>query len=280
VRADTEQKKHNSGFVIIRLAYSGMARQKQPPTVAPSLPADRAVPILENLIAQADAVLKDTTGAMRQQWVPTAKGALIAALGNQHSNVEAFVSAEQGGIYLMGMTDADIRAQNDDLLRQMTAVLKSTVEQLRWQLPDPTQVFLPAGSSHDAYIGIRKIIQLATTEILIVDTYVDETLWQLLTNVPPTTKIRVMTMQMKGDFTLEGRKFATQHGNTIEVRQTKAYHDRFIIVDSGRVWHLGASIKDAGHKAFGMSEFVSPVISGGVKSDVENTWSAAALIPL
>lgn len=76
-------------------------------------------------------------------------------------------------------------------------------------------MFLPAGSAHDAYIEIRKIIQLATTEILIVDSYVDGTLWQQLTNVPPTTKIRIMTMQMKGDFALEGRKFAAQHGNTI-----------------------------------------------------------------
>jgi hypothetical protein len=257
-----------------------MARQKQPPAIAPSLPADRAVPILENLIAQAEAVLKDTTGAMRQQWVPSAKGALIAALGNQHTNIAAFESAEQGGFYFSGMTDAHIRAQGDDLLRQMTAVLKSTVEQLRWLLPDPKQVFLPAGSVHDAYVEIRKIVQLATTGILIVDTYVDETLWRLLTNVPTTTAIRVMTMQMKSDFALEGRKFAVQHGNTIEVRHTKQYHDRFIIVDSGRVWHLGASIKDAGSKAFGMSEFVSPVICGGVKDDVENTWNAATPVPL
>lgn len=257
-----------------------MARPKQPPTVAPSLTPERAVPILENLISQADAVLKDPTGSMRQQWVPSAKGALIAALGNQHTNVAAFESAEQGGFYFSGMTDADIRAQGDDLLRQMTAVLKSSVEQLRWLLPDPKQVFLPAGSVHDAYIEIRKIVQLATSEILIVDSYVDETLWQLLRNVPPSAKIRVMTMQMKSDFALEGRKFAAQHGNTIEVRATKLYHDRFIIVDSARVWHLGASIKDAGNKAFGMSEFVSPVICGGVKSDVESTWNAATPVPL
>lgn len=257
-----------------------MAKQKQPPVIVPTLSTERAVPILENLIVQADAVLKDATGAMRQQWVPSAKGALIAALGNQHSNIAAFESAEQGGFYFSGMTDADIRAQNDDLIRQMVAVLKSTVEQLRWQLPDPTQVFLPAGSAHDAFVEIRKIIQLATAEILIVDTYVDGTLWQLLTNVPPTATIRIMTMQMKGDFALEGRKFAAQHGNKIEVRQTTAYHDRFIIVDSGRVWHLGASIKDAGNKAFAMSEFVSPVISAGVKSDVESTWKTATPVPL
>jgi hypothetical protein len=172
-----------------------MARPKQAAAVPPSFPPAKAIPILENLISQSDAVLKETSEPVRQQWAHNAKGALIAALGNQHSNVEAFVAAEESGFYFSGMTDAHIREQNDDKIRQMVAVLKSTVEQLRWQLPDPKQVFLPAGSAHDAYIEIRKIIQLAKTELLIVDTYVDGTLWQLLTNVPPTTKIRIMTMR-------------------------------------------------------------------------------------
>jgi hypothetical protein len=257
-----------------------MAKPKQVPSIPPSLPPAKAIPILENLILQSDVVLKETSDSLRQQWTHSAKGGLLAALGNQHPNIEAFEAAQQGGFYYPGITDAAIQEQVNDSVRQMVSVLKSTVDQLRWQLPDPKQVFLPAGSAHDAYVEIRKIVQLATTEILIVDTYVDGTLWELLTNVPPKTKIRIMTMQMKGDFALEGRKFAAQHGNTIEVRQTQQYHDRFIIVDSGRVWHLGASIKDAGNKASAISEFASPAISAVAKSDVENTWNAASPVPL
>ena len=256
-----------------------MAKPKQTPTVRPSLLPEKAIPVLENLISQADAILKETE-PVRQQWVHNARGALLAALGSPHPNIDAFTAAEESGFYYSGMTDAHIREQYNDQLRQIAAILKSTVDQLRWQLPDPKQVFLPAGSTHDAYIEIRKIIQLARAEILIVDTYVDGTLWQLLTNVLPTANIRIMTMQMKGDFTLEARKFAAQHGNKIEICQTKDYHDRFLIVDSGRVWHLGASIKDAGNKAFAMSEFASPTISAEVKTDVENTWNAATPVPL
>ena len=257
-----------------------MARQKQVQTLNPSLTPEKAIPILEGLISQSDSVLKDTTGSMRQQWVPSAKGALIAALGNQHPNLEAFEGAERGGFYYSGMTDADIRAQGDDLLRQMVAILRSTVEQLRWQLPDPSQVFLPAGSTHDAYVEIRKVIQVATSEIMLIDSYVDGTLWTLLTNVPPAAKIRIMTMSMKSDFALERRKFASQHGNTIEVRKTPPYHDRFIIADGNRCWHLGASIKDAGGKAFAMSEVLSPAIRTAIRMDVENTWNSAQVVPL
>ena len=162
----------------------------------------------------------------------------------------------------------------------MVAVLKSTVAQLRWHLPDPQQVFLPAGSAHDAYLEIRKVVQGATTEVMIVDTYVDETLWALLTNVPPSVKIRIMTMSMKGDFALEGRRFASQHGNTIEIRQTQQYHDRFVLTDGNLCWHLGASIKDAGAKAFAMSEMIGQTVRTAIRTDVEATWNGARPVPL
>jgi hypothetical protein len=42
---------------------------------------------------------------------------------------------------------------------------------------------------------------------------------RLTVSVPSSAKIRIMTLQMKGDSALEGHKFTAQHGNTIEVRQ-------------------------------------------------------------
>jgi hypothetical protein len=253
--------------------------KKKPSSIPPSLNAARGTAILEGLISRGQNAKTDA--ALRQQWITSAKAALLGVLGSPHPTLEAFETAEHGGFYLPGMTDADILAQHNELLEQMIAVLKSTVEQLRWQLPsNQNQVFLPAGSSHDAYIEIRKIIRAATTEILIVDSYVDETLWQLLTNVSPAMKIRIMTTQMKGDFLLEGQKFVAQHGNKIEVRQTRLYHDRFVVIDSAQLWHLGCSIKDAGNKAFAMSEITSPSIVVAARGDVEVTWNAATPVPL
>lgn len=145
---------------------------------------------------------------------------------------------------------------------------------------EPNQVYLPAGSQHDAYVELRKIVQLTKQEMLIVDPYVDETLWELLTNVQLGVKLRILTEQMKKDFRLEGRKFAAQHGNAIEIRTTSKYHDRFIIEDVQRCWHIGASIKDAGNKAFAFSELVRPEIVKLVIADVEAQWSAAQAVTL
>jgi len=88
---------------------------------------------------------------------------------------------------------------------------------------DANQVYLPAGSQHDAYVELRKIVQLAKNDLLIVDPYVDETLWELLTNVQATVKLRILTREMKNDFRLEARKFTAQHGHKIEVRTTSKY---------------------------------------------------------
>lgn len=145
---------------------------------------------------------------------------------------------------------------------------------------DANPVYLPAGSQHDAYVELRKIVQLAQSDMLIVDSYVDETLWELLTNMQSSVKLRVLTQQMKKDFRLEARKFSAQHGNAIEVRTTCKYHDRFIVQDNQRCWHIGASIKDAGNKAFAFSELLRPDLVKFVIADVENEWSASSPVTL
>src|ERR1035438_8541198 len=142
-----------------------MARQQAVPAVPPTLQPAKAIPILEDLISQADVLVDEASDSnKRQQWAHTGKGALLAALGNRHPNIQAF-GAARCGVYHPSDTESYLRQQANEQLERMVAVLKSTVDQLRWQLPDPTQVFLPAGSAHDAYVEIRRIVQSATSEI-------------------------------------------------------------------------------------------------------------------
>jgi hypothetical protein len=141
----------------------------------------------------------------------------------------------------------------------------------------PGTIFLSAGSDHDAFVEIRKVVQCAASEILIVDPYVDETMWPLLSNAAGGANIKILTNHMKGDFSVEARKFARQHGRNVEIRGTSAYHDRFIIADSRRCWHLGGSIKDAGSKACLLSELTSSQVVSAIITDVSKAWAAAAV---
>ena len=46
--------------------------------------------------------------------------------------------------------------------------------------------------------------------------------------------------------------FKNQYGPLI-IRTTDEFHDRFLILDNKHLYHIGASIKDAGKKAFEIS---------------------------
>jgi len=259
-----------------------MAKKVELPANPPSMTPEQAVPLLEEMIQQGDAIkASDRGSAQAKEWEQTAATLLEAAFGSNSQNLQAFKTARTSNyVYLPNAPDSEYQAMHEKVVQDSVAVLQSAVKQLRWKLKDPNQVFFPAGSQHDAYLELRKVVQLATREILIVDNYVDHTLWQLLTNIAPSVTIRILTEKMKGDFELEARKFAAQHGNRVEVRQTSQYHDRFILEDGQRCWHVGASIKDAGSRAFAFSEFQQPSIASFIWNDVQAAWNTAIQVPL
>ena len=48
-------------------------------------------------------------------------------------------------------------------------------------------------------------------------------------------------------------KFNAQYPKLL-VKTTTDFHDRFLIIDKTEVYHIGASIKDAGKKSFGITK--------------------------
>ena len=48
-------------------------------------------------------------------------------------------------------------------------------------------------------------------------------------------------------------KFNAQY-TKLSVKTTTDFHDRFLIIDKVEVYHIGASIKDAGKKSFGITK--------------------------
>lgn len=50
----------------------------------------------------------------------------------------------------------------------------------------------------------------------------------------------------------------------MEVKRTPAFHDRFLIIDNNYGYHIGASLKDAGKKCFGINK----INDGGIIKDL------------
>lgn len=141
------------------------------------------------------------------------------------------------------------------------------------------EVIYPSGTPYDAYKDIKEIISLATKKLIVVDAYVDNSVVTLLENVQPGVEIQVLTRKMQGDFQLAAQKFKEQREmagqGSLEVRKDKgAFHDRFIVAD-GNVFHLGASIKDAGVKVFGINEFKDSDTKSMLMKIIRKSWDAA-----
>jgi hypothetical protein len=263
-----------------RRAMEGEELAKKQLSSSPLLAPEKALKILESQIASAEKLRSERFGsALREEWKTTAESALARAFSQGDPVISSFGGAQAFAISTHD-SDAKLRQTANETLDTMLAVLRSAVEQLKWQLPDVTEAFHPAGSQHDAYVGIRSIVEAANTELLIVDTYVDGTLWSLLKNVRKPLTIRILTQNMKDDFALEAKHFVAQHGGYVEIRTTRDYHDRFVVVDRTTVWHLGASIKDAGKKAFAMTEIQAPAIRKATIADVDRTWNGATPVPI
>ena len=241
----------------------------------------QAIRILGEQIGKADALRDEGAySPARERWINTCERALIGAVGDHNSTLQRFHAAQSVFTY-PGQPDSERREQANDTLEQIVAIMESSIEELSWKLSETQrQILFPVGSQHDAFVEIRNVISKVKTEVLIVDSFVDGTLWALLKNVPHSASIRILTAHPKADFAVEGQAFKKQHGNRVEVRTTNDFHDRFIFVDAGGCWHLGASIKDAGAKVFLFSEIVDPKNEAAVRKNAEDTWNAGAVLNL
>jgi hypothetical protein len=139
------------------------------------------------------------------------------------------------------------------------------------------ELFFGDKSEHDAYVEIRALLQKARKELTIVDPYVDATILTLLsTCTKPGMVIRLLTSKVPSDFALEAKKWIAQHKDSVlEVRTTKEFHDRFVVLDGSVCWHVGASIKDAGRKAFMLSQIEDEANRVSLIAQVGKSWSSA-----
>lgn len=139
------------------------------------------------------------------------------------------------------------------------------------------ELFFPQQSQHDAYVEIRRILQSASTSVSLVDPYVYQTLLTLLTAVlKPRMTIHILTAKLPDDFTLEAKAWQAQHTDvSLEVRTTREFHDRFIVIDEQLCWHIGCSIKDAGYKVFMLSNVEDDGNRSALLAQFERSWQAA-----
>ena len=117
----------------------------------------------------------------------------------------------------------------------------------------PKQGIFYDGQIFDAYVFINDLLKLATNEIILIDNYIDETVFTLFSKYP-NIKIKIYTKTISKQLKLDFQKYQTQYQN-IELKEFKNSHDRFLIIAKKEIYHIGASLKDLGKKWFAFSKF-------------------------
>ena len=115
------------------------------------------------------------------------------------------------------------------------------------------------GQLYDAYTLIQSIFELANNEIIIIDNYVDRTILDRLVVKNSNVKVIIYTSINTRLLGRDINTFNSQYGG-LDVRYTTNVHDRYIIIDQNKIYHLGHSIKDLGKKIFSISESDSNLI--------------------
>ena len=110
------------------------------------------------------------------------------------------------------------------------------------------------GEFYDAYTLIQSIFDKAIKEIIIIDNYVDRTILDRLVNKKKFVNVTIYTHKDKSKLlNKDVEMFNKQYGNLV-IKYTDKVHDRYIIIDQEKLFHLGASIKDLSKKIFSINE--------------------------
>ena len=109
------------------------------------------------------------------------------------------------------------------------------------------------GQIFDAFSLLTDIICRAKKEIILIDGYVDVITLNILAKKKAGVDVVVYTLPGARISAQDVRNFNAQYP-VLTVKRTTAFHDRFLILDGMEGYHIGASLKDAGKKCFGINK--------------------------
>ena len=108
------------------------------------------------------------------------------------------------------------------------------------------------GQIYDAFSLLIELIQKAAQEIILIDGYVDVSTLNLLAKKQSGVAVTIYTFKKTKLTAQDVAAFNSQYPQ-LDVKYTNVFHDRFLILDGKTVYHIGASLKDAGKKCFGVT---------------------------
>ena len=108
------------------------------------------------------------------------------------------------------------------------------------------------GQIYDAFSLLVELVGSAEKSIILIDNYVDVNTLNILAKKKRNVNACIYTIKQTKLTAVDVKNFNRQYPE-LEVKFTKCFHDRFLIIDGCCAYHIGASFKDAGKKCFAIS---------------------------
>ena len=108
------------------------------------------------------------------------------------------------------------------------------------------------GQIFDSYIFINDRIREAKKRIILIDSYIDDSVLKMLDKREKGVTVKLYTNLSFGSLKVDLKKHNAQYA-LIDAEQFNRSHDRFLCIDD-TVYLVGASLKDLGKKWFGFSK--------------------------
>ncbi len=108
------------------------------------------------------------------------------------------------------------------------------------------------GQIFDAYAFVAGLIRKANKRIVVIDSYVDDSVLVQLSKRKPGVKVDIYDGKISQQLRQDVARHNAQYPG-VTLHSYKKAHDRFLIIDE-EVYHIGHSLKDLGKKLFAFSK--------------------------
>lgn len=123
------------------------------------------------------------------------------------------------------------------------------------------------GEFYDAYSALLEILSKASKEIIITDNYAGKELLDIIKKID----VHTIIISCNIDDALK-KKYEKQYSNVTFINNNE-FHDRFIILDSEKIYTCGSSLKDLGKKCFIVTEIEDKIIKDALLNKLKELFN-------
>ena len=213
------------------------------------------------LVAKCDQKIETRGGKYNKPRVFTEQGVwMLSTILKTKIAIEVNIKIIDAFVHMRKYISSNLIEQkyiNDLVLKdnERLTILENTFDEFK-EKRKINEIYFK-GQIYDAYSKIVDIMKEAKKEIIVIDSFLDKSILDMIRNVD--VNVTLITSDKSKLKEIDIEKYNEEYSN-LKVLCDNTFHDRYIIIDKEKVYHLGASINHAGSKTFSINILEDEVV--------------------